>query len=117
MCSALAYSLVPTPVYTRATLHAVRCSSYERADPDGDQPPGAQGDLTNTKHMVWTRLRGTPYVPSMLLYEDALYFLKHYQNIITRVDGPTGKDQPGALRSANWENLFLARRRRQWPVY
>ncbi len=48
--------------------------------------------------MAWNRFRGTPYVPSPLLYGDALYFLTHYQGILTRVDAKTGKDRPGAVR-------------------
>ena len=30
--------------------------------------------------------RRTPYVPSPLLYGDALYFLRHYPGILTRLD-------------------------------
>jgi len=66
----------------------------------------AQGDLTDTKHVVWSRTRGTPYVPSMLLVDDALYYLSHYQNVMTRVDGPTGKDQPGPIRLFQLGNIY-----------
>ena len=42
----------------------------------------------------------------MLLYDDALYFLTHYQNVMTRVDGPSGKDQPGVLRLGELGNIY-----------
>jgi hypothetical protein len=32
------------------------------------------------------------------LYGDALYFLRHYQGILTRVDSMTGEERPGAMR-------------------
>ena len=35
---------------------------------------GASGDLTDTDHVLWLRTRGTPYVPSPLLYDESLYY-------------------------------------------
>jgi outer membrane protein assembly factor BamB len=69
---------------------------------------GAVGDITDTQHVLWTRNRGTPYVPSMLLYDDALYFLTHYQNVMTRVDGPTGQNQPGTIRLGALGNIYAS---------
>ncbi len=103
-CAGMSSNVVATPVYGNDMLYVG--SSYEKQILMAINLQGAQGDLTNTKHMVWTRIRGTPYVPSMLLYDDALYFLKHYQNIMTRVDGPTGKDQPGAIRLGELRNIY-----------
>jgi hypothetical protein len=48
--------------------------------------------------VAWNRFRGTPYVPSPLLYGGSLYFLTHYQGILSRVDAKSGKDAPGAFR-------------------
>jgi hypothetical protein len=59
---------------------------------------GARGDITGTTHVAWTRRRGTPYVPSPLLYGDTLYNLQHYQGILTRLDVRTGEDQGGPFR-------------------
>src|SRR5205823_888794 len=42
--------------------------------------------------------RGTPYVPSPLLYGDSLYTLNHYQGILSRLDAKTGEDQGGPFR-------------------
>ena len=59
---------------------------------------GAKGDITGTNQVVWSRNRGTPYVPSPLVYGDSLYYLTHYQGILTRVDARSGADRPGAFR-------------------
>src|SRR5262249_31770514 len=40
---------------------------------------GAKGDITGTSQVLWSRRRGTPYVPSPLLYGDTIYNLQHYQ--------------------------------------
>ena len=103
-CAGMSSNVVATPVYGNDMLYVG--SSYEKKILMAINLQGAQGDLTNTKHMAWTRIRGTPYVPSMLLYDDALYFLTHYQNLMTRVDGPSGKDQPGVIRLGELGNIY-----------
>ena len=37
---------------------------------------GASGDITGTDRIAWELTRDTPYVPSPLLYDSILYFLK-----------------------------------------
>ncbi len=70
---------------------------------------GAKGDVTGTDHVAWRHLRGAPYVPSPLLYGEALYFLNHFQGgVITRVNARTGEDQPGAFRLPNLRNIFAS---------
>jgi hypothetical protein len=44
----------------------------------------------------------------MLLYDDFLYYLSHYQNVMTRVHGPTGEDQPGSFRLNQLENIYAS---------
>jgi len=105
-CGGLSSNVVATPVYANGMLYVG--SSYEKKILIAINLLGAQGDLTGTKHVEWTRTRGTPYVPSMLLYDDFLYYLSHYQNIMTRVHGPSGKDQPGPLRLGELGNIYAS---------
>jgi outer membrane protein assembly factor BamB len=51
----------------------------------------AKGDITGTPNVVWTLDRDTPYVPSPLLYDGILYFLKSNNGLLTAVDAKTGK--------------------------
>jgi len=44
----------------------------------------------------------------MLLYDDSLYFLTHYQNVLTRVHGPTGSDSPGAIRLSSLRSIYAS---------
>jgi hypothetical protein len=69
---------------------------------------GAAGDITDSKQIAWNRFRGTPYVPSPLLYDGALYFLTHYQGILSRVDARTGEDRPGSFRLEGVKNIYAS---------
>jgi hypothetical protein len=42
------------------------------------------------------------------LYGDALYFLTHYQGILTRVTAKTGVDRPGAFRLGGIRNVYAS---------
>lgn len=105
-CGGMSSNVVATPVYANEMLYVG--SSYEKKVLLAINLKGAKGDLTDTKHVTWTRTRSTPYVPSMLLYDDSLYFLTHYQNVMTRVHGPSGKDQPGTIRLGHLGNIYAS---------
>ena len=105
-CGGLSSNVVATPVYANGTLYIG--SSYEKKILIAINLEDAHGDLTGAKHVAWTRTRGTPYVPSMLLYDDYLYYLSHYQNVVTRVHGPSGKDEPGPIRLFQLGNIYAS---------
>lgn len=105
-CGGMSSNIVATPVFSNGILYVG--SSYEKRVLMAIDLTDAQGDLTGSKHVLWARTRGTPYVPSMLLYDDSLYFLTHYQNILTRVHGPSGKDSPGAIRLGSLGNIYAS---------
>jgi len=52
---------------------------------------GAQGDITDTDHVLWSHNRGASYVTSALLYGDYLYFLRTNNAVLTCVDPKTGE--------------------------
>lgn len=105
-CGGMSSNIVATPVFADGILYVG--SSYEKKMLMAIDLAGASEDLTGSKHILWSRVRGTPYVPSMLLYDDALYFLTHYQNVLTRVHGPTGKDSPGAIRLSSLGSIYAS---------
>ena len=57
---------------------------------------------------MWRRRRGTPYVPSPLLYGDSLYFLRHYQGILSRVHAKTGEERTGPFRLGGIRNVYAS---------
>jgi outer membrane protein assembly factor BamB len=54
-------------------------------------PLGSTGDVTDSKKIAWRYDRGTPYVPSPLLYQGRLYFTQANDALLTVLDARTGK--------------------------
>ena len=100
----LSANVVASPVAMGSRVYAG--SSYEHQVFFGVETEGAQGDLTGTERVLWSRSRGTPYVPSPLLYEGVLYFHNHYQGVLTRVDATDGRERPGPMRLPGIRNVY-----------
>lgn len=105
-CAGLSSNVVASPVAGEGMVFAG--SSYEQQAMLAVRLEGARGDVTATDRVVWSLDRGTPYVPSPLLYRGALYFLRHYQGILARVDAATGASRPGALRLPGIGNVYAS---------
>ena len=67
---------------------------------------GQRGDLTGGEHVAWTRKRGTPYVPSPLLHGEWVYYLSHYQGVLSRVHVQTGSEPAGPFRLEGMYNIY-----------
>ena len=103
-CGGLSANVVASPVSADGMVFAG--SSYDKRALLAIRLEGAEGDITGTDQIAWTRSRGTPYVPSLLLYDGGLYFLSHYQGILSRVDASTGEDRPGPFRLPGIKNVY-----------
>ena len=105
-CGGLAANIVASPVAGDGM--AFVGSSYDKRVLLAIRLSGARGDITGTDRVPWTRRRTTPYVPSPLLYDGILYFLAHYQSVLTRVDARTGRERPGPLRLPGIGNVYAS---------
>jgi len=105
-CAGLSNNIVATPVYENGMLFAG--SSYDTRVMMGIKLDGAAGDLTGSEHVAWKTRQRTPYVPSPLLYKDGLYFLRHYQGILTRLDARTGKEMTGPFRLGGVTDIYAS---------
>ena len=105
-CGGLSNNVVATPV--AAAGHVVAGSSYETRAMFSVQLDGATGDVTGTDQVRWFTRERTPYVPSPLLYKNAVYFLRHYQNIVSRRDLVTGQEQAGPWRLPGLGNIYAS---------
>lgn len=105
-CAGLSSNIVASPVAADGFVYAG--SSYETRNLLAIRLDGAKGDITGTKHVVWSRRRGCPYVPSPLLYGDSLYTTQHYQGIISRIDVKTGDDLGGPFRLDAIDSLYAS---------
>ena len=58
----------------------------------------AKGTISGPPAIAWTLDRDTPYVPSPLLYDGTLYFLKSNNALLSAFDANTGKPHYQAQR-------------------
>ncbi len=85
-CGGMSYEVIPTPV---VGFGMVFCSSG-RAGPTLAIRPGGKGDVTRT-HLGWSSPRGSPFVPSPILYGDHLYMVNDMASIVTTFEATSGK--------------------------
>lgn len=105
-CGGLARNVVASPVVSHGIV--IAGNSYDWQTMLAIRLKSARGDVTGTDHVAWKLTRLTPYVPSPLLYDDTLYFLRHNQNILSRVDPQTGKPRGEPIRLPELRDIFAS---------
>lgn len=95
-CAGLTDNVVSSPVYSDGVV--IAGNSYYQQAMLAIRLAGAKGDITATDRVAWKLNRMTPYVSSPLLYGDTLYFLRHNQNILSRLDPATGQPRGEPIR-------------------
>jgi outer membrane protein assembly factor BamB len=103
-CGGLSSNVVASPVFGDGMVFAG--SSYETRALLAINLNGARGDVTGTKQVAWSRRERTPYVPSPLLYDGGLYFLYHYQGVLSRVTARTGEEPTGPFRLTGITDVY-----------
>jgi outer membrane protein assembly factor BamB len=68
----------------------------------------AKGDITSSGAQVWTLEKDTPYVPSPLLYDGIVYFLKTNSGLLSAYDAKTGKPHYTLQRLDGVPNVFAS---------
>jgi outer membrane protein assembly factor BamB len=87
-CAGLTTNAIPTPVAGKELVYA---TTGFRGHVMLAIRPGGTGDITGTDSIAWTLKKGTPYVPSPLLYDDRLYFFSGNTALLSCVDANTGQ--------------------------
>lgn len=105
-CGGLSSNIVASPVAAGGVVYAG--SSYDTRAMLAIKLDGARGDITGTGQVVWTRRRGTPYVPSPLLYGDTIYNLQHYQGVMVRINAQTGQDHGEPFRLGQIRDVYAS---------
>ena len=105
-CGGLSANIVATPVSANGIV--VVGSSYETRSMMGISLTGATGNITATKQVLWRTRHRTPYVPSLLLFNDSVWFLRHYQGILSRRDLETGEESGGPWRLSGLRDIYAS---------
>ena len=80
-------NVIPSPVTANGIVYAI---SGFRGNALLAIKLGRTGDLSDSDAILWKLNKGTPYVPSPLLYGDRLYFFSGNNGVITCVDATNG---------------------------
>jgi outer membrane protein assembly factor BamB len=105
-CAGLTDNVVSSPVYGHGMIFAG--NSYYSQAMVAIRLAGAKGDISGTDRVAWKLNRLTPYVSSPLFYDDTLYFLRHNQNILSRLEPETGKPRGEPLRLDGIRDFIFA---------
>ena len=105
-CGGMSHNIVATPVHHDGLVFFG--SSYEKRQMMAIRLQGAKGDITSTDNVVWSRTARTPYVPSLLHYSNHLYFLRHYQGVLTRLKSDTGHEPSGPFRLGRMNEIYAS---------
>lgn len=97
---------IPSPVYHDGLVFLM--SGFRGNDLKAIRVADAKGDIDGTSAIVWTMDRDTPYVPSPVLVDGILYFLKTNSGIVTAVDARTGKPHYQNQRLDGVPNVFAS---------
>lgn len=91
--SGMTVNVIPSPVELDGVVYLT--SGYRGNMLQAVALERAHGEIaTEAKEgsaLLWSHDRHTPYVPSVLLYDDQLYFLKHFKSILSCLDAASGK--------------------------
>jgi outer membrane protein assembly factor BamB len=104
--SGMTVNTIPTPVHRDGVVYLA--SGYRGTILQAVSLAQAQGQLEESEAVVWTHERDTPYVPSLLLYDDTVYFLKHFKNILSVLDATTGEPRRDLMRLESLGNVWAS---------
>ncbi len=97
---------IPSPVAADGLVYLM--SGFRGNDLRAVQLAKAMGDISGSEAIVWEHSRDTPYVPSPLLYENTLYFLKSNDGILSAFDSKTGKAYYGPKRLQGVSGVYAS---------
>jgi outer membrane protein assembly factor BamB len=101
---------IPSPIHRNGIVYVTsgfRGSAFKAirlAQARGDVADGSKESAA----VAWSYDRDTPYVPSPLLYGDALYFMKVNTNILTNLDPDSGQVNFGPERLEGIDGVYAS---------
>jgi outer membrane protein assembly factor BamB len=95
---------IPSPVYAEGMVFLM--SGFQGNDLKAIRVADARGNVDRTNAIVWTLNRDTPYVPSPVVTDGILYFLKTNSGLLSAFDAKTGKPHYQLQRLDGLPNVF-----------
>ena len=104
-CAGLTGNAIPCPVVEDDTVY---CMTGYKGYSLMAIPLNAKGDITGSDKILWTKRRGTPYVPSPILYDGLLYFTQSNQALLSCVNAKSGKTYIDRTRLKGLTNIYAS---------
>lgn len=89
--SGMTTNAIPSPVQRDGVVYLT--SGFRGSMLQAVSLAQAKGDVSEGAAMLWSHDKDTPYVPSPVLYDGNLYFLKSNGNILSVLDATTGESR------------------------
>jgi outer membrane protein assembly factor BamB len=97
---------IPSPTYSDGVVYLI--SGFRGAMLQAVDLAHAKGEVEETEALLWSYERDTPYVPSALLYDDQIYFLKGLNNILTSLSADDGTVVFNEVRIEELKNVWAS---------
>ena len=97
---------IPTPVAADGLVYLT--SGYRGSHLKAVQLDAASGDITGTSAVVWSLDENTPYVPSPILHDGIIYFIKSNRGILSAYDARTGQPHYGPERLPGIRSVYAS---------
>ncbi len=104
-CSGLTGNVTPCPVVDG---DYVICMSGYKGHAAIAIPLTETGDISGSEKILWKAEKGTPYIPSPLLYGDLLYINQSNQGILRCLNSKTGEIVFGPQRLSGVSNIYAS---------
>ncbi len=95
---------IPSPVHEDGLV--ILMSGFRGNDLRAIRVAEARGNIDGTSAVAWSFDRDTPYVPSPIIADGVLYFLKTNSGILSAFDAKTGKPHYQNQRLEDLPNVF-----------
>ena len=105
-CGGMTANTIPSPVTANGIVYVT--SGFRGNALQAIRLADAKGDITRGEAIVWEYGRDTPYVPSPLLYDDTLYFLKSNSGILSAFNANTGEAYYGPERLEGISEVYAS---------
>ncbi len=104
-CGGQTVNVVPSPMVADGVAY---CISGFKGAAASAIPLDSSGDVTDSDKIIWHHDRGTPYVPSALLYGDLLFFNRSNRPILSCLKAATGEVLVDGERMPELKSLYAS---------
>lgn len=80
---------IPSPIQVDGIAYLM--SGFQGSTMQAIKLAGAEGNLRDSDNLLWTHRRGTSYVPSAMVYQGEVYFLRVSNGVLSCLDAKTGE--------------------------